>query len=270
MYIIGVDDRKAIVVMLEKILDNIDPDGEHRFYTDPLKALEDLDKPVEVAFLDVEMPEMDGIGLAKRIIARYPLCNIIFLTGHSEYMQTAFDIHASGYVLKPFSQKKIEDALNHRRYRTPDISGRPVRVQCFGSFEVFVNGTPVSFKRRKSKETLAYLIDRRGALCNMDMLIGNIEPERPMDDPTKSKIRVYLGDLIVTFFKLGIEGLIIKSTGCFAVNTAILDCDYYRYLDGDPYAISKYAGEYMTQYSFAEETRGFLEMKYYDEHADEF
>ncbi len=266
MYIIGVDDRSSIVVMLEKMLQKIDPDGEHRFYTDPLKVIEELDKPIEIAFLDVEMPEMNGIELANRIIGTYPLCNIIFLTGHSEYMPAAFDIHASGYVMKPFSQKKIEDAINHRRYRTPDMSDRPIRVQCFGSFEVFVNGKPVKFKRQKSKELLAYLIDRRGALCSMDMMIGNVEPESPADDSTKSKIRVYIGDLIFSFLKLGIEDLVIKSSGTFGVDPAMLDCDYYRYLSGDPYAISQYSGEYMTQYSFAEETRAFLEMKYYEEH----
>lgn len=157
--------------MLEKMLARIDPEGEHRFYTDPFKVLENLDKPIEAAFLDVEMPGMNGIELAKKIIERYPLCNIIFLTGYSEYMPSAFEIHASGYVLKPFSQKKIEDALQHRRYRTPNLSDRPVRVQCFGSFEVFVNGEAVKFKHSKSKELLAYLIDRKGALCSMDMLM---------------------------------------------------------------------------------------------------
>ncbi len=266
MYIISVDDRRSIVLMLEKILAELDPGGEHRSYTDPTEVLRELDKPIEVAFLDVEMPEMNGITLAKKIIERYPLCNIIFLTGYSEYMPAAFDIHASGYVLKPFSKKKIADVLSHRRYRTPDMSGRPVRVQCFGSFEVFVNGEPVKFKRRKSKELLAYLIDRRGAQCTMDMMIGNVEPESPSDDSTKSKIRVYIGDIIMSFFRLGINDLVVKSSGTFGVNTALLDCDYYRYLNSDPYAISKYLGEYMTQYSFAEETRAFLEMKYYDEH----
>ena len=261
MYIIGVDDRKTIVAMLEKILEGLDPGGVHSFYTDPLKVLNDLNKPIEIAFIDVEMPQMNGIELAKAITARYPLCNIIFLTGHSEYMQPAFDIHASGYVLKPFSEKKIADAIAHRRYRTADLSGRPVRVKCFGEFEVFVKGEPVKFKRKKSKETFAYLIDRKGALCNMDMLAGNIEPDSPFDDSTRSKIRVYIGDLYVTFFKLGIERLIVRSSGTFGVNTALLDCDYYRFLGGDPIAISRYTGEYMTQYSFAEETREFLDMR---------
>lgn len=177
MQIIGVDDRSSILVMLEKMLAKIDPDGEHRFYTAPYQALQDLDKPVEVAFLDVEIPLMNGIELAKRITARYPLCNIIFLTGFQEYMPSAFEIHASGYLLKPFSQKKLEDALNHRRYRIPDMGEKPIKAQYFGSFEVFVGGEPVKFCRNKSKILLAYLIDRRGALCTMDMMIGNVEPE---------------------------------------------------------------------------------------------
>ncbi|MCR5168480.1 MAG: response regulator [Oscillospiraceae bacterium] len=263
MYIIGADDRKSIVVMLEKMLEKSDPGGEHRFYTDPFEVIKDLDKPVEVAFIDVEMPGMDGIELAKRITARYPLCNIIFLTGYSEYMPSAFEMHASGYLLKPFSQKKIEDALMHRRYRVPDVSDRPVKVQCFGSFEVFINEEAVKFSRQKSKELLAYLIDRKGAMCSMDMLIGNLYPDEPPDDNVKSKVRVYISDLISTFNKSGIDELIIKNGGTFGINTKLLNCDYYRYLDSDPFVISRYTGEYMTQYSFAEDTRAFLEMKYY-------
>ena len=263
MYIIGADDRKVIVQMLEKMLASIDPDGEHRFYTDPFEVIADLDKPVEVAFLDVEMPGMDGIALARKITERYPLCNIIFLTGFSEYMPSAFEMHASGYVLKPFSQKQIEEALYHRRYRSPDLSGRPVQVQCFGSFEVFVKGDAVKFKRSKSKELLAYLIDRRGALCTMDMLIGNLSPEHSADSSEKSKMRVYIADLIDTFSQLGVDDIIVKHNGAFGVDIKQLDCDYYRFLDNDPYAISRYIGEYMTQFSFAEETRALLAMKYH-------
>lgn len=264
MYIIGVDDRKSIVVMLEKMLESIDPDGEHRFYTDPLQVVENLDKPIEVAFVDVEMVGMDGIALAKKITERYPLCNIIFLTGYYDYMPSAFEMHASGYVLKPFSQKKIEEVLHRRRYRIPNLNDRPVTVQCFGCFEVFVNGEAVKFGRQKSKALLAYLIDRKGSLCSMDMIIGNLYPEQPADDSMKSKIRVYLSDLINTFYKVDINDLIVKNGGSFGVNKKILNCDYYRYLDNDPFAISQYTGEYMTQYSFAEDTRAFLEMKYFD------
>ena len=262
MYIIGVDDNSKTISMLEKMLSNIDPEGEHRFYSNPMTVLEDLSMPVEVAFLDIEMSGINGVELAKRIIKRYPLCNIIFLTGHQEYMPMAFDLYASGYILKPFSQKKVEDALNHRRYRLPDFSDRPVKVQCFGNFEAYVNGEAINFKRQKSKELFAYLIDRRGTMCDMDMIIGNIEPEAVPDKSTKSKVRVYVGALVMTFLNLGIDDVIVKQTGGMGINMNKVDCDYYRYLDGDPYAVSRYNGEYMTQYDFAAETRSFLEMKF--------
>ena len=262
MNIIGVDDQKAVVITLEKMLKKIGPDGQHRFYTDPIKAFNDLEKPVEVAFLDIEMPDMDGLELAKRIIDRYPLCNIIFLTGHSEYSIPAFDLNASGYILKPFSQNKLRNALEHRRYRAPELSDKPVKVQCFGTFEVFVNNKQVQFSRSKSKELLAYLIDRGGAMCDMDMIIGNIEPGSATDRLTKNKIRVYIGDLKNTFDALGIHDIIIRETGSVGVNKSLLDCDYYRLLNNDPFAISLYTGEYMTQYEFAEETREWLNVKY--------
>lgn len=177
-------------------------------------------------------------------------------------MSAAFAIHASGYIIKPFTKEKIQDVILHRRYRFPDLSGRPVKVQCFGDFEVFVNGRPVVFNRQKTKKLLAYLIDRRGALCDTNTLIGNIEPECMADNKAKSKIRVYIGDPIVTFVKLRIDNLILKSSGTFGVDTSLLDCDHYRYLESDPQAISKYSGEYMTGYDFADETRELLRIKH--------
>ena len=97
------------------------------------------------------MPEMNGVELAKRIIQRYPQCNIIFLTGHTEYMLPAFDIHSSGYLVKPFSLDMVRDALEHRRYRDADPEKKPVKVQCFGSFEVFSKKVPYSSPEKRPK-----------------------------------------------------------------------------------------------------------------------
>lgn len=123
-----------------------------------------LDKPVDTAFLDIEMPEMNGVELAKRIIQRYPQCNIIFLMGHTEYMLSSFDIHSSGYLVKPFSSDMVRDVLEHRRYRSTDNRKNPVKVQCFGSFEVFSQNKPIQFSRRKTKELFAFLIDFKGSI----------------------------------------------------------------------------------------------------------
>ncbi len=47
---------------------------------------------------------------------------------------------------------------------------------------------------------------------------------------------------------------------------SLIDCDYYRLLGGDPFAVSQYMGEYMTQYEFAAETRAWLFEKYLKKH----
>lgn len=264
MYIIGVDNDLSVITMLERMLGIMEPDGEHRFYSDPLKVINELDKPIEVAFINIETPGMNGLELAKKIIKRYPLCNIIFISDRTDNMPEAFEMNASDYLLKPLSPENVKKSLLHRRYRTPDSNAKPLCIKCFGNFEVYSNNEPIKFKRQKSKETLAFLTHKRGALCTMDMLIGNIEPEKTLDKSSQSIIRVYIGDIIYTLLKHGIEGIVTKSSGAFGINTQMIDCDYYRYLEGDPYAISLYTGEYMTQYSFAEETRAFLEMKYYN------
>ncbi len=96
---------------------------------------------------DAEITGTDGITLAKRIAARYPLCNIVFLSDGTEYMRAAFDSHAGGYLIKPFTKETIQVEILHRKYITPDNSDRPIKIPCFGRFKVFVNGQPVVFKR---------------------------------------------------------------------------------------------------------------------------
>ena len=262
MNMIGVDDQKTIITTLEKMLKKIDPDGQHRFYYDPIAAKDDLDIPIDVAFLDVEMPNMDGVELAKRIIDRYPQCSIIFLTGHTEYMGSAFDVHASGYLLKPFSLDMVKESLDHRRYRSNEVKERPVKVHCFGTFDVFVGQERVHFSRNKAKELFALLIDRKGQMCYTDTIIRSIEPSSGINESSRAKIRVYIKSLINAFSELGINDIIIKNPGTIGVNMSLIDCDYYRLLGDDPFAASKYLGEYMTQYEFAAETRAWLLNKY--------
>ena len=177
VYIISCNKDKATNSKLERIIKSIDPNGEYRSYTDVQSLIAELSKPAEMAFIDADMKDMDGITLAKKITARYPLCNIVFMADEadSQMMAAAFAIHASGYIIKPFDKAKINDALLQRRYRFPDLSSRPVKVQCFGKFEAFVNGKPVELKRQKSKMLLAYLIDSHGnqfsKIINSEMVI---------------------------------------------------------------------------------------------------
>lgn len=258
-----VDDKSAVVSMLQRILMRVDPEGTHSGYTDAEPALlEAAHTRIDAAFLDIEMPGTDGITLARKLQQMQPLMNIIFITGHPEYMPQAFQIYASDYIMKPVTEKAVVRALSHLRYRTAQVPlQNGLQVQCFGSFEVFSGGKPLRFSRQKCKELFAYLIDRHGAVCSNDMIIGNLWPDESPTESRKSMVRTIITELARTLRQADAEDVLIRMQGGISVDINRLDCDYYRFLNGDPLAMHAFHGEYMTQYSFAEETRAALQQQ---------
>ena len=262
MYTLTVDDRQLIVASVKSILQRLDPEGVHLGAFSGEEALQmALEHPLDAAFLDVQMPGIDGIALARRLQQRYPLINIIFITGYRDYTLDAFELFASAYILKPVSEAKVAAALSHLRYNQAMFTGGLIRARCFGTFEVFHEDEPINFARSKTKELLAYLIDRNGSACSNDMIIGNLWPDREPNEGIKSVVRTLTNDLRTSLEAVGAGSVIRKDRNELSVDVTKIDCDYFRLLRGDPIAIHQFRGEYMTQYDFAEETRYHLQKK---------
>ena len=241
-------------------LKEIDPEGKHIGLIYPDEAISYLrDHLVDVAFLDVEMPKMNGLALAQEMTLLQPQINIVFVTGHSEYALDAYSLYASGYLMKPASVEDVKKCIENLRH--PTSTKRKVEVRCFGNFEVFLNGGPVVFKRSKSKEVFAYLVDNRGAFCSTGELIGVLWEDEDVTNSKLSQIRAFTSDLRKTFEELGINDIIVKKHNEIAVNVNRIDCDYYRYMDKDPEAKHLFMGEYMKQYTWSELRTGELLMK---------
>ncbi|HXO98830.1 MAG TPA: LytTR family DNA-binding domain-containing protein [Chthoniobacterales bacterium] len=87
---------------------------------DAVDALELLQKkPYDVLLLDIQMPELSGIELADRLNKRrQPIPSIVFVTAHHQHAVAAFEKHAVDYVLKPFSNNRIHEALDMAIRRT--------------------------------------------------------------------------------------------------------------------------------------------------------
>lgn len=77
---------------------------------------------VDVAFLDIELIGESGIKLAQGLLALNPRANLVFLTCHPEYADEAFSLFASGYALKPLTEKKAREQLAHLRYPVSGLS----------------------------------------------------------------------------------------------------------------------------------------------------
>ena len=254
MKIIAVDDEKIALQGLLASIQKAAPEAEiHGFrYTGEAIAHMEND-PCDVAFLDIEMKGMNGVEAAEKFLAINPNVNIIFATGFGSYRDVAFDMHASGYLIKPITEERVRHELEN--LRRPIIAPKRLKILTFGNFEVLYNGAPLKFKYQKSKEALAYLVDRKGAMCSTEEIIAVIFED---DNDHKAYYHRIRYDLITTFAGIGCESLILQQKGMLGLAVDEVDCDYYDYLNGKQSLEKLYHGEYMAQYSFAEITNAEL------------
>ena len=252
MIAIAVDDE---VLMLGALVSAVSasPDiSEVYKFSGCEEALEFVkENSVDIAFLDINMRGMGGLALAEKIRSARPDCKIVFCTGYEEYAIPAFKLHVSGYLLKPVSAKDVQAEIdNIKGIRQKE---KPLSVKCFGNFEVYAKGEKLTFKRSKTKELFAFLVDRNGAGVTVAEIGATLwEAE---DEPNHNYIHQLFRDLRQTLESMGMEEVFQRNNYLYSINPDKMDCDYFSYLK---YGKPEFLGEYMHQYSWAEATCGLL------------
>ena len=254
MIAIAVDDEVLMLGALVKAI-SASPDIEEvTRFSDCEEALEFIKThPADIAFLDINMRGMGGLALAESILAVRPNCKIVFCTGYEEYAIPAFKLHASGYLMKPISAEDVQTEINNiKGVRQKE---KPLTVKCFGDFEVYARDEKVVFKRLKTKELFAFLVDRKGAGMTAKQICAVLFPDDTDDSKNAAYLRQLVMDLKNTLKSVGAENVLRHETPCYRVDTTLIQCDYLSYLEtGKP----EFRGEYMMQYSWAEETCAML------------
>ena len=257
MRIFAIDDEQAMLEELRDAIQQAEPDAEllvFRRAGEALKAVTEKGIKPDVVFSDIQMPGMDGLTLAIQLKQAVPAVKLIFVTGYEQYALEAFRRRANGYLMKPVDAAQVREELD-----ALELSSRPsppgkLTVRCFGSFDVFWQDEPLIFSRTQTKELFAYLIDREGAACTAGEIISAIWEDAEAVKNPRAYLRVLTQDLRSTLASVGMEEVLIRIHGQWAVRTELLDCDYYRLKKGDVEAINAFRGEYMSQYSWAETT----------------
>jgi DNA-binding LytR/AlgR family response regulator len=117
-YRIGICDDEVIQLKVESLYlneiakrNNIEIN--HKGFDNPEELIEFLKKyTFDILLLDIDLKnEVSGIELATMLVAKYPKMIIIFVTGHPEFTFEAFNIEATGYVVKPIDMSKFERIL---------------------------------------------------------------------------------------------------------------------------------------------------------------
>lgn len=167
MNLFVVDDEIHALNYLATILRETYPHSEILSFSKTKDALSKAKNvKCDVAFLDIRMDEKNGIQLARELKDINGDTNIIFTTAYSEYALDAYRVYASDYLMKPISTEAVQSAMKHLRNPVLPSAEDKLRIQCFGNFEVFSDDKPVVFKRAKTKELFAYLVDRKGSTCS--------------------------------------------------------------------------------------------------------
>ena len=257
MKILAVDDEMIALEGLVKSIKEADSNAtvySFRFADEAIKFMET--NTCDVAFLDIEMYGINGVSLANILLQMNPNINIIFSTGYGNYRDVAFDIHASGYIVKPITPEKVKKELLN--LRKPVKEANKLQINVFGNFEVYFDGNPLKFKYTKAKELLAYLVDRKGALCTTSELIAVLFED---DEGHETYFKSIRKDLIATLSEVGCSEAINVQHGKLGINKDNVYCSYFDLLDGKVKLEDVYHGEYMTQYSFSEYTNANLHNK---------
>lgn len=209
---------------------------------------------VDTAFLDIEMPVMNGIELAKKLKEINRNIRIIFVTAYGQYALDAFGVNAIGYLLKPYTSEDVEKELT-KAYYVRDIPKKEIQIKTMPNFQMWVDGKQLILGQTKQVELLAYFTDRgeKGVtkLEAMETLWAGYSGES-VYWTTMSRLKTMLDEA-------GIPNLIIAKGQTKCINTGIVDCDLYRMLSGDEAIIRHYNGAYLEEYIWAEERKKQLD-----------
>ena len=260
-----IDDEVNASNLLKRILeryDGLNRDDEIIVFNDPVEAWESIrTSPPDLIFQDIEMPKMTGEELARRITEEImPRPYIVFITAFPQYSLFAWNTGAVGYILKPYAARSVYEVIEKYKKLSaspppfPESSNGKPFIRCFPDFEVLINGEPVFFKNKKSKELLAFLVHNQGNWVPLDKITFSLFED--LDEmSSKNYLRTVLYRLKKTLSEHALTDIVESRYGSMRVNPGQFLCDYYQYLDG---STQLFQGEYMGEYPWAETTRGFM------------
>jgi len=260
MNILAVDDEYYALELMKRALEEVAIGATVYLCNDVESALKTArEHKIDVAFLDIHMPQKNGIELASELKKLNAKINIVFATGFSKHMKEGIDLRISGYLLKPITAAAVRTELENLRNPIEWNPEKRIKILTFGNFDVFVDGNPLKFERKQSKEILAYLVDKKGTSATYPELAAMLWEDEEYNRTKQKNLQVYIASLVKTLHSVDVKDLILKNRQGILVNTRIVDCDYYRFLEGDTKAINSFTGQYMSSYSWAEFTVGYLE-----------
>ncbi len=236
-----VDDEILSLKMMEHLLkpykENLMLVGTFTGYEEAIKKCEQ--QVIDLAFIDMEIPGMNGIRLAEKLFSINPQINIVFVTGFQQYAVKAFELNAVDYLLKPVSKERLQKAVgrvlisrgvlepvyNTAGDITPEI--REFRISCFGGLEILnckQEKKAILWRTAKSAELFAFLVHYKGKPVHKNKIIEALWPD---SDPKNASMLLHTSIYSIrkTLKNIGIDGCVIYRNSSYLFDMDKFYCD---------------------------------------------
>ncbi len=212
--------------------------------------------PVDIAFLDMQMPGIHGLDLAVKLKEINDRTMVVFVTAYSQYALDAWNVDASGYLMKPYLPEDIVKYLD--KCAVANGYNKEVVIETIPSFSIIANGKVVQIPGAKTRELLALLVDRGSSGLSSREGIAYLWPDKPNDAKTQSLFRVTYKRVVDALAEAGIADILTTSENRRYLQIEKVNCDLYKILSGDAEAAKKYNGVYLQEFAWSEERNAQL------------
>ncbi|WP_347382914.1 response regulator [Paenibacillus pabuli] len=189
-----IDDEQLALLHLESLLKKLVPITIAGVFMDAETALEQIPAlSPDIIFLDIQMPEMNGLEAAERLVSLCPSAEIVFVTAYDNHALEAFELNALDYVLKPLNLDRLSKTVNRIqkriRYAVATEEPEEVTISMFGSLKLYRGSEelPIKWRTQKTQVLFALLFQHVNEFLSNHTLIEQIWPDIDIE-----KARSYL------------------------------------------------------------------------------
>lgn len=191
MKAVCIDDEKLALEYMTHLLKKVDNVEVVESFQQAEKGLEFiLQESIDVVFLDIQMPEIDGLELAEKILEKKPFIHIVFVTAYNEYAVTAFELNAIDYLMKPVKLERLEKTIErlkleqsfHERLESKKGDFLNIQVGNNVSFALANEKlSPIKWRTTKARELFLYLLQNKETLVHKGTLMEVLWSEDELD-----------------------------------------------------------------------------------------
>lgn len=232
------DDERPSLNILNKLVGERNDVQVVGAYTDPSEMLRDArELGPDIVFLDIEMPGMNGLEIASRILDLLEDVEIVFITAYHQYALEAFRVHALDYLLKPVESELLYrtiDRVMKRRKGSATAGEKPEhassRIVCLGGFEIYPaeQTEPIRFPTAKAEELFAYLLVHRNTNISKWTLCDSLWPGIISSEKLNHNLHMAVYRMKKTLKDGGIGVRITSQRGFYRMECDA-PCDYVRF-----------------------------------------